>query len=120
MECSNSWGVLLPLSSLIVSFKTVLCPCCANVVCVSHCFFFQRVTSDLNLEKARVGEMQQMDVVAKAIAYRNNRRSEAEVRGLMSQMSLPAILGRSLLFFRTDHFHTFSERNGGSCTRGGA
>eukprot|EP00752_Nemacystus_decipiens_P011267 g10013.t1 len=38
----------------------------------------KRVTADLDLEKARLGEMQQMDVLAKAIAYRNNRRSEAE------------------------------------------
>lgn len=41
------------------------------------------MTSDLDLEKARLGEMQQLDVLAKAIAFRNNRRSEAEVRGLL-------------------------------------
>lgn len=46
--------------------------------------FFQRVTADLDLEKSRLGEMQQMDVIAKAIAYRNNRRSEAEVGGRMN------------------------------------
>jgi len=40
----------------------------------------QRVTADLEMEKARLGELQQLDVISKAISYSKNRRSEAEVR----------------------------------------
>lgn len=40
----------------------------------------QRVVGDLEMEKARLGEMGQMDVISKAIAYGNTRRNEAEVR----------------------------------------
>ncbi|CAM9951571.1 unnamed protein product [Scytosiphon promiscuus] len=38
----------------------------------------KHVAADLDMEKARLGEMQQMDVISKAIAYSNTRRNEAE------------------------------------------
>lgn len=38
------------------------------------------MTADLEMEKARLGEMEQLDVISKAITYSKNRRSEAEVR----------------------------------------
>lgn len=38
------------------------------------------VGADLDMEKARLGEMQQLDVISKAIAYSNTRKNEAEVR----------------------------------------
>ena len=53
---------------------------------------FQRVTAELEVEKGRLGEMQQMEAISKAIAYGNSRRKQAEVRcvclGLPSTPSL--------------------------------
>ena len=43
---------------------------------------FQRVTAELEVEKGRLGEMQQMEAISKAIAYGQSRRKQAEVRCL--------------------------------------
>eukprot|EP00904_Undaria_pinnatifida_P009408 jgi/Undpi1/5598/HiC_scaffold_2.g00874.m1 len=38
----------------------------------------KRVTAELEVEKGRLGEMQQMEAISKAIAYGNSRRKQAE------------------------------------------
>lgn len=52
--------------------------------------FIQRVTAELAVEKGRLGEMQQMEAISKAIAYGNSRRKQAEVRYLVVP-SLPRL-----------------------------
>lgn len=54
--------------------------------------FIQRVTAELAVEKGRLGEMQQMEAISKAIAYGNSRRKQAEVRYLVVVVpSLPRL-----------------------------
>lgn len=58
----------------VVDVLRVTFPCCRRLG--------QRVTADLATERGRLGEMQQMDAIAKAVAYGEQRRAEADVRVL--------------------------------------